>query len=139
MTEVDRIEVLRGPQGTLFGRNTNGGAINITTRRPADEFGARVGVSVGEFDRRDVKLSVDLPISDTLKTKWMAASLKNDGFLQSVTVPRDLGGRDDTLFRADVLWEPTDNFSLRLTLNDEEKNSTLARIVRFTNTSHPRF
>ena len=137
--ELERIEVLRGPQGTLFGRNTNGGAINITTRRPADEFGARVNLSVGEFDRRDLTLSVDVPMSDTLKTKWMAASFNNDGYLESTSVPRALGGRDDTLFRADVLWEPTDTFSLRVTLNDEEKRSTLARIVRFTNTSNLRY
>jgi len=47
--ELERIEVLRGPQGTLFGRNTNGGAVNITTRRPGDEFGARASLTVGEF------------------------------------------------------------------------------------------
>ncbi|HEX6998020.1 MAG TPA: TonB-dependent receptor [Gammaproteobacteria bacterium] len=137
--EIDRIEVLRGPQGTLFGRNTNGGAINITTRRPADEFGARVNIDVGEFNRRDLTLAVDVPISDTLKTKWTASSLKNDGFLRSLTLPHSLGGRDDTLLRGDVLWEPTDRFSLRLTLNDEKKRSSLARIVRFTNTEHPRY
>ncbi|HEX7081321.1 MAG TPA: TonB-dependent receptor [Gammaproteobacteria bacterium] len=137
--ELERIEVLRGPQGTLFGRNTNGGAINITTRLPADEFGARMDLSIGEFDRRDLTLAVDVPISDTLRTKWMAASLNNDGFLQSTTTSRALGGRDDTLFRGDVLWQPTDTLSLRLTLNDEEKRSTLARIVRFTDTTHPRY
>ena len=63
-TEMERVEVLRGPQGTLFGRNTNGGAVNMTTKKPADEFGARVKLSVGDFDRKDAQIAVDLPITD---------------------------------------------------------------------------
>jgi iron complex outermembrane receptor protein len=137
--EIERVEILRGPQGTLFGRNTNGGAVNITTRMPGDEFAARLKLDVGEFNRRDMTLAVDVPLSDTLKTKFMASSYQNDGFLQGLSVPRSFGDQDDTLVRADVLWEPTDNFSLRFTANDEDKSSTDARIVQFTNTDHPRY
>jgi iron complex outermembrane receptor protein len=137
--EMERVEVLRGPQGTLFGRNTNGGAVNITTRRPADEFGARANIDLGEFNRRDVTLAADLPISDTLKTKWMVANLQNDGFLRSAAVPYALGGQDDVMLRADVLWEPTERFSLRFTANDEDKSSSDARIVRFTNLDNPNY
>jgi len=137
--ELERIEVLRGPQGTLFGRNTNGGAINITTRRPGDEFAARFDLTAGEFNRRDARGSVDLPLSDTVKTKWTAARYYNDGFLKSVTVNRAFGGQDDTIFRGDVLWEPNDNFSARFTLTDEDKRSSDPRIVRFTNQQHPRY
>ncbi|HEY5567045.1 MAG TPA: TonB-dependent receptor [Gammaproteobacteria bacterium] len=137
--ELERIEVLRGPQGTLFGRNTNGGAVNITTRRPADEFGARASLTAGEFSRRDATLAVDLPLSDTLKTKWTGARYYNDGFLDSVTVPRAFGGQDDTIFRGDILWEPTDSFSMRFTLTDENKRTSDPRIVQFTNTTHPRY
>ncbi len=61
-TEMERVEVLRGPQGTLFGRNTNAGAVNMTTRLPSDEFGARVKLDVGDFNRRDAQVAVDLPI-----------------------------------------------------------------------------
>jgi iron complex outermembrane receptor protein len=137
--ELERVEVLRGPQGTLFGRNTNGGAVNITTRRPADDFGARGSFKVGEFNRRDATVSVDLPFSDKWKSKWTGARYSNDGYLDSVTVPRSFGGQDDTVFRGDVMWEPTDNFSLRLTLTDENKNSSDARIVRISNTQHARY
>lgn len=137
--ELERIEVLRGPQGTLFGRNTNGGAVNITTRRPGDEFGARANLTVGEFNRRDASLAVDLPLSDTVKTKWTGARYYNDGFLKSLTVPRSFGGQDDTIFRGDILWEPTDTFSARVTLTDEDKRSSDPRIVRFTDTEHPRY
>jgi len=137
--ELERLEVLRGPQGTLFGRNTNGGAINITTKAPGDEFSATGKMSVGEFNRRDGTFSLDLPISDTLKTKWTAASYYNDGFLKSVTVDRSFGGQDDTIFRGDILWEPIDSFSLRATITDESIKSSDPRIVRFTNTQHPRY
>jgi iron complex outermembrane receptor protein len=137
--EMERVEVLRGPQGTLFGRNTNGGAINITTKKPADEFGARITAGVGQFNRKDLTAAVDVPISDTLKTKFMVSSLQNDGFLKGKSTPWDFGGQNDLIIRSDVLWEPSDNFSLRLTANDEDKSSSDARIVRFTNTNHPRF
>ena len=131
-TEFERVEVLRGPQGTLFGRNTNGGAVNMTTRRPADEFGARVKLDVGDYNRRDVQLAVDLPITDTLKTKFIGAAFQNDGFLEGLTTSWDFGAQDDTLIRLDMLWEPTDRFSVRVTHNDEDKRGTDPKIHRMT-------
>ena len=135
--EVERVEVLRGPQGTLFGRNTNGGAISITTRAPADEFGMRMGLEVGSFNRRNATIAVDLPLAETLKSKFMVSSRSNDGYLESLTLRHRIAGQDDELFRADMLWEPTEKFSLRFTANDEDKSGTEARTLRFTNTSHP--
>jgi iron complex outermembrane receptor protein len=69
----------------------------------------------------------------------MVSSFKNDGFLESLTVPRSLGNQDDQLLRFDMLWEPTDTFSLRLTANDEDKKGTEARIVRITNPRNVRY
>jgi outer membrane receptor protein involved in Fe transport len=131
-SEMERVEVLRGPQGTLFGRNTNGGAVNMTTKRPSDEFGARVRLDVGEFQRRDASLAVDLPITDTFKTKFIAATAQNDGFLDSLTTPWDFGSQDDTLISADLLWEPTDSVSVRFTHRDEDRRGTDPRIHRTT-------
>jgi iron complex outermembrane recepter protein len=138
-TEMAQVEVLRGPQGTLFGRNTNGGAINMTTKRPADEFGARVNLDVGNNNRRNATISLDVPIADTLKSKWTLASFQNDGYLDSVSVDRSYGGQDDFILRGDLLWEPLDNFSLRLTGNIEDKSSSDARVTRFTNLNHGRY
>jgi iron complex outermembrane recepter protein len=76
--EFERVEVLRGPQGTLFGRNTNGGALHIVTRRPAEEFGAWLDVEVGEFDRRRAAVAVDMPLGAKLKTKWTGARERSD-------------------------------------------------------------
>jgi outer membrane receptor protein involved in Fe transport len=131
-SEMERVEVLRGPQGTLFGRNTNAGAVNMTTRLPADEFGARVKLDIGDFNRRDASLAVDVPITDTFKTKFMAATARNDGFLEGLTTPWDFGSQDDTIYRADLYWEPVDRFSLRFTYNDEQKRGTDPKIHRMT-------
>jgi outer membrane receptor protein involved in Fe transport len=130
--EFERVEVLRGPQGTLFGRNTNGGAVNMTTKRPADEFGARIKLDVGEFNRQDLSLAVDLPITENFKTKFMGATSRNDGFLEGLTTPWDFGSQDDTILRADILWEPTDTFSLRFTHNEEDRRGTDPKIHRST-------
>jgi outer membrane receptor protein involved in Fe transport len=130
--EMERVEVLRGPQGTLFGRNTNAGAVNMTTRKPADEFGARVKLDVGDFNRRDASVAVDLPITDKLKTKFIGATYQNDGFLEGLTTPWDFGSQDDTILRADALWKPTDKLSLRFTYNDERKRGTDPKIHRMT-------
>jgi iron complex outermembrane receptor protein len=113
VVEVDRIEVLRGPQGTLFGKNAVGGAIQYVTRPPADEFSARIGLEAGSYSRRDSSVSVDLPISETLKTKFTAASLFREGFVDSLSVNRSWGDVNDEIVRADLLWEPTDAFSAR--------------------------
>lgn len=131
--ELERVEVLLGPQGTLFGRNTNGGAVQLVTRRPGSELGARADVQVGEFDRRAATLTVDWPISERLKTKWTAAGDENAGFLEHATGSYALGADDNRLWRADFLWEPAERLSLRLALNDEDSRGSDARIVRISN------
>lgn len=135
--ELERVEVLRGPQGTHFGRNTNGGAIQLITRKPSAEFGIRAGIELGDYSRRMAKFVADVPISDRLLTKWTLASDENDGFMDSQTAPLTLGGQDDSLVRADVMWEPTDRFSVRVVASDERRRSTDARIVRISNPDNP--
>jgi iron complex outermembrane receptor protein len=133
--ELERVEVLLGPQGTLFGRNTNGGAVQLVTRRPGRELGARADVQVGEFERRAVTLAVDWPITERLKTKWTAAGDENAGFLEHPSGSYALGADDNRLWRADFLWEPTEGLSLRLALNEEDARGSDARTVRISNPS----
>ena len=83
MLDVDRVEVLRGPQGTLFGKNTIGGAIQVVTRRPTGQFGGEAQVALGSFDRVDVNASLDFPIAPgVLAGRVAALSRSQDGFFQ---------------------------------------------------------
>jgi iron complex outermembrane receptor protein len=66
--DLERVEVLRGPQGTLVGRDSTGGSIMLYTQRPSDEFGGKIDSGSGSFDRRDVSASVDIPLTDNLST-----------------------------------------------------------------------
>jgi iron complex outermembrane recepter protein len=102
LLDIDRIEVLRGPQGTLFGRNTIGGALNIITRRPTDEFSYKVELTGGEFNRIDARASVDIPIIQGALLSSFAASTKNrDGYQERIPFPGSSGfvfdGFDDFL------------------------------------------
>jgi iron complex outermembrane receptor protein len=117
--DVDRIEVLRGPQGTTYGRDAVGGAIRIWTKRPGEELGGQVTATVGSYDRRDVKGSIDVPISDTLRTKWTASSVYRDGYIDSVTNGKSYGGMDQDVYRGDIEWTPADNLNFRLTYTSD--------------------
>jgi outer membrane receptor protein involved in Fe transport len=134
--ELERIEILRGPQGTLFGRNSNGGAIQVVTRPPGDVFGMRLEGEIGDFERRTVKVAVDAPISDALKTKWTVAGTQADGMMHSQTAPVTLGGEDNQLLRGDMLWEPTERFSLRFNLNREDREGSAPRVLRIQDLDH---
>ncbi|HUQ50727.1 MAG TPA: TonB-dependent receptor [Gammaproteobacteria bacterium] len=128
LVDLERVEVLRGPQGTLYGRDSTGGAIRLVTKRPAEEFGAQLGATIGSLDRRDLNLSVDLPLGEKLRTKWTAASLERNGYIQSLTVDQDYGRIDDEVLRGDVLWLPTEKLSFRFNYQSNEQSPTEARI-----------
>lgn len=105
--DVDRIEVLRGPQGTLFGRNTTGGAINVILKKPADHFGGSIEGSYGSYNSYSGKASVDIPVSDTLLTKFSAFTDKSDGFVHDRTTGETLNGRHSYGVRGAVRYMPS--------------------------------
>lgn len=107
--DVDRIEVLRGPQGTLFGRNTTGGAMNVILRAPGEEMGGFVEAGFGEYSLRSVRASVDLPVSDRVLTKFSAYSVKDDGYVSNpITGEDNINANDSTGFRAAVRFLVSD-------------------------------
>jgi len=96
--DVERIEVLRGPQGTMFGKNTTGGAVSVITTRPGPDFEASAVVRVGEFDQRDARVSVNLPVIDEkLFVRGALALEHDDGYYTEVTTGR---GYQDNELRA---------------------------------------
>ncbi|HEX7080580.1 MAG TPA: TonB-dependent receptor [Gammaproteobacteria bacterium] len=131
--ELDRVEVLRGPQGTLIGRDSAGGSVMIYTQPPQDEFGATIKLNAGSFDRRDVSASIDVPITETLLSRWTLASYKKDGYVESVTTGIDHGLLENEALRGDLLWTPTDSLSFRLIRQEDEQINTTAGVQTFIN------
>jgi iron complex outermembrane recepter protein len=127
--DLDRIEVLRGPQGTRFGRDSTGGAIRLWTKRPGEEFAGNVTATVGSLERRDVKAVVDVPLSDTVLTKWTAASLSRDGYIDNLTTGKNDGYVDQTVFRGDIVWNASDALSLRFNYLYNDNAFTEPKVV----------
>lgn len=127
--DIDRVEVLRGPQGTMFGRDSTGGAIRIWTKRPAEEFGGNVTATTGSFDRRDVKGSIDLPLGENVRTKFTAASMNRDGYIRSLTTDQRGGGIDQEVFRGDIVWNATDNLDFRFNYMNDSSTFTEPRVM----------
>jgi iron complex outermembrane recepter protein len=126
--DVDRIEVLRGPQGTMFGRDSTGGAIRLWTARPTDEFGGKITATAGSLDRLDVKASVDVPFSDNVRSKWTAAQLSRDGYIHSLTTNEDGGNIDQQVLRGDVVWDATEKLSFRFNIQSDKSEFTEPRV-----------
>ncbi|MEM7569174.1 MAG: TonB-dependent receptor [Pseudomonadota bacterium] len=108
--DLERIEVLRGPQGTLFGRNTIGGAISLVSRRPAEEFGVRGEIAYGNRDRIDLFAALDAPINDAIRTKVVGSFRQQDGFMIGLADDRDQGNTDRWSLRGTVEVDFADNF-----------------------------
>ncbi len=114
--DIERIEVLRGPQGTLFGKNTTGGILNII-RTPVslDDMSFDLSLTGGEYGRQDIKAVAQIPIiQDTLGLKVFGAKIEHDGHVKNTTLDRDVGGDDKTNYGFAALWAPTDNFDIKL-------------------------
>jgi len=112
-SDLDRLEVLRGPQGTLFGRDSVGGALRIFTKRPTDEFGGSFKGTIGSLNRHDATVSVNVPIGEKLKTKLTFADLNRDGYIRSLTTNLKGGDINQTNVRGDIVWTPTEKIDIR--------------------------
>lgn len=112
--EVERIEVLRGPQGTLFGRNASAGLIHVISKKPSFTFGANAEASYGNYDYWRLAGSITGPLTDTLAAKIEGVYAKRDGFYDDVNTGTTVNNRDRYFVRGQFLFEPTDATSVRL-------------------------
>lgn len=119
--DVERIEILRGPQGTLFGRNSTGGAIRVFTKQPGPEFDAYVELGLGSDSREDLNAVVNVPLSDTVSLRAQAASLAQDGYVRRGG--QLLGGAEDTMVRLQLAAEPSDRLRIAFNLSSSESES----------------
>ena len=140
IVDVDRLEVLRGPQGTLFGRNTIGGAISINTIKPnpGGDLEGELSVSAGTDNLLKVKAAAHVPVNDTFATRLSVASLEQDGFVKR-TDGIDLGDDDTLTARWSFAWKPNDKFSADIAFDmtrDRENGPAMQLIgIDFTDLS----
>jgi iron complex outermembrane recepter protein len=129
--ELERIEVLRGPQGTLFGRNASAGLLNVVTKKPSFEFGGYGAATYGNYDYLRLEAGVTGPIAgDKVAAKLEGVYMKRDGFIRNVTPgERDVGDRNRWLLRGQLLFEPNSDLSVRLIADYAKRNENCCAAV----------
>lgn len=108
--DMQRVEVLRGPQGTLYGRNATGGVVNLIPALPASEFGLDAKIEVGNYDTMRLSGMLNVPITDTLGVRFAGAFTSRDGYDYNTFTKRRVNGRELWSTRTSVKWEPSDWF-----------------------------
>jgi len=111
--DIERIEVLRGPQGTVFGRNTIGGAVSLTTRDPGDQFRAKLGATFGEDNRYEVNGTIDIPLREDLRLGISGLWRTWDGYVDRADGV-ELGDDDMFGFRTKLVWDATENLTIKV-------------------------
>lgn len=126
IAEIERIEVLRGPQGSLYGRNATGGAINYITRAPElGEFQAKQTFTVGNYDQFRSRTRVNIPVGDTLAVELAYLRSQKDGFVKNPgTGVKRWGDQRRDAYRAAVRWQPVDNLDLRYSYDRSDLDDT---------------
>jgi iron complex outermembrane receptor protein len=157
--DIDRMEILRGPQGTLFGRNTIGGAINIVSAKPTEEFGGTGALELGSFNRRYLRGTVNIPLSDSWKIRLTASSKEEDGYVHSLLIPQspatspvpvgsalpgsgsqvDYGNENRQAARLTAIYDPRSNWTADIALDTERvrENNAPAVLVGVTGGNNP--
>ncbi len=126
--DVESIEILRGPQGTLFGKNTVAGAINITTKKPTDEFHGNVELGVGNYGASKLKAAVNVPFSDTVRGKLSVIKDTRDGYVDNLASgdavsQSEYNDKDEEAVRAQLVWDAGDQTEVMLTFDHLESSA----------------
>jgi len=130
--DVERLEFLKGPQGTLYGRNTFAGALNLYTNAPdLDAFSAGVDASYERFNTRRVEGFANIPLTDTLGVRIAAFTENGDGYIDN-SAGADLGAPDDLGGRISVLWEPSDNLDILARYSNVTERGVEAGLFGYT-------
>jgi iron complex outermembrane recepter protein len=132
--DIERVEVLRGPQGTLFGKNTIGGALVLTSQAPRDTLAASLEATTGSYNRIDVKGMLNIPVSDRFAIRATGSLQKRDGYVRRILDGDTLGDKNALAGRIVAQWRPTDNLTLTASIDgtrnrEESKPATLLDVT----------
>lgn len=117
--DIERIEVLRGPQSIIFGKNSTAGAISITTAKPTDDFEGKISALYEpEYGEQDLRLVLSGPFSETFSGRLAILSSSVDGYMENITLNRDESGDDNQVVRGSLRWQPTDDWDINLKIED---------------------
>jgi len=133
LVDVQRVEVLRGPQSTLFGQNASAGVISVVTKKPEFEWGGMVEATVGNLSERVFKGKVTGPISDTLAFSLAGSMNTRDGYFQNLTNGEMVNDRDRWDLRAQLLWNASENTSVRLIADKSEIDELCCGVANLLN------
>ena len=123
--DIERIEVLRGPQSTLFGQNASAGVVSIVTRRPQFEFDGSVEAVLGNYDARQLRAWVTGPINDNVAFSLAGSVNQRDGYFDEIGTGGGVNERDRWNFRAQLLFEQSDNLSFRFIAGRKQHRRSL--------------
>jgi len=114
LVDVSRVEVLRGPQSTLFGQNASAGVISIVTQKPSFEWGGYAEATVGNYNMQILKSKITGPLSDNVAFSLTAVRNERDGYFKELKSGTAINDRDRSDVRAQLLWNASDNFEMRI-------------------------
>lgn len=137
--DLERIEVLRGPQGTLYGRNTTGGVINLISAAPQADYAAELSATIGNYGHQKINAMVNLPLSDNIKQRFSGYYTSRDGYIENVFTGSDIDGRDSFAVRSSTLFEFGEDTDAQLVVSYFEEDSTRSQFAKATCTKDINF
>ncbi len=125
LVDIERVEILRGPQGTLFGKNTSAGAVHVITKRPEWEYGGTAAIGAGNLSSLEASGSFTGPLIDDVLAFRIAGSYRErDGFYDDIDTGDEYADRERYTIKGQLLWTPTDTLEARLILDYTDKDET---------------
>ncbi len=126
LLDLERIEVLRGPQGTLYGKNTIGGAFKVVTRKPDQDFRANAELAYGSYDQFELKGAASGPLSETVAAGFAVLRAKRDGYVEDRVLDREYNDRDTIATRAALAFTPSERFRFDVTADYSRDDAALS-------------
>ncbi|WP_323844434.1 TonB-dependent receptor [Microbulbifer magnicolonia] len=123
MYDLERVEVVKGPQGTLFGRNTASGAISMVSRKPGESFAGEISVGAGQYGRQEFEGSMDMPLGENLAVRIAGMHQQEDGHVENLAGGRDLGASETDAMRFTAVYDGLQNTTVTLMAQYEDRVS----------------